>query len=71
MLRIIELSFIERIVRKGKNAGYQHFSPFPTMFSTSSLIRFLKKRESVLNGLQGRYIHVTLIKNTSEKHRRR
>ena len=30
---------LENIVGKGENAGYQHFSPFPTMFSKSLCFR--------------------------------
>ena len=36
MLHNLEKSFsekVENIVGKGENNGYQHFSPFPTMFS--------------------------------------
>ena len=36
---------IEDIVRKGENAGYQHFSPFPTMFTKGFLYRVVKSRD--------------------------
>ena len=31
----------ENIVGKGENAGYQHFFPFPTMFSKGFLYRVI------------------------------
>ena len=34
----------ENIVEKGENAGYQHFFPFPTMFSKASFPDSLKPR---------------------------
>ena len=35
-----ESSLFEKIERKGENDGNQHFSPFPTMFSTLARINF-------------------------------
>ena len=34
---------VENIVGKGENAGYQHFSPFPTMFSKGFILGFVKR----------------------------
>ena len=36
------LGKVENIVVKGENAGYQHFSPFPTMFSKDLFFRVVK-----------------------------
>ena len=33
---------VENIVEKGENAGYQHFSPFPTIFSKGVFSGLLK-----------------------------
>ena len=33
---------VENIVRKGENAGYQHFLLFPTMFSKALCFRVIK-----------------------------
>ena len=30
---VVAFSRDENIAKKGENVGYQHFSPFPTMFS--------------------------------------
>ena len=40
----------ENIVRIGENAGYQHFSPFPTMFSKAFLSRGVKSQNCVVKG---------------------
>ena len=40
------LGKVENIMGKGENADYQHFSPFPKMFSKSFLFRGVKSRES-------------------------
>ena len=39
---------VKRIVGKGENAGYQHFSPFPTMFSGGYFVRVVKRRYCVV-----------------------
>ena len=36
------LDKVENIVEKRENAGYQHFLPFPTMFSKSIFLRVVK-----------------------------
>ena len=36
---------LENIVGKGENAGYQHFSPFPTMFSKGFFLKVFKSRD--------------------------
>ena len=36
------LGRIENIVGKGENAGYQHFSPFPTMFTKGFFLKDIK-----------------------------
>ena len=33
---------VENMVGKGENAGYQHFSPFPTMFSKVFYVKVVK-----------------------------
>ena len=38
----IILGRLENIVRKGENAGYQHFSPFPTKFSNGFSVGVVK-----------------------------
>ena len=43
---------VENIVGKGENAGYQHFSPFSTMFSKG----FYQSRHCVVNSQSRRYI---------------
>ena len=40
----------KNIVGKGENAGYQHFSPFPTMFSKSFLLRVAKSPDFDVKG---------------------
>ena len=46
---IISLSNrVENIVRKGENAGFQHFSHFPTMFSKALFFRIVKSRDCVV-----------------------
>ena len=46
----LKLAFgrIENIVGKGENAGYQHFSPFPTMFSKDFFLSVVKSRDCVV-----------------------
>ena len=39
---------VENIVGKGENAGYQHFSPFPTMFSKAFYFRIVNARDCVV-----------------------
>ena len=39
---------VENIVRKGENAGYQTFSPFPTMFSIGLSVRVVESRDCVV-----------------------
>ena len=39
---------VENIVGEGENAGNQHFSPFPTMFSTNPKFLFLSYIDSVV-----------------------
>ena len=39
---------VENIVVKGENAGYQHFSPFPTLFSKAFILRVVKSRDCVV-----------------------
>ena len=36
------LGWVENIAEKGENAGYQYFSPFPTMFSKGVFFRVVK-----------------------------
>ena len=38
MIRLVSAR-LENIVEKGENAGYQYFSPFPTMYSLQLLLR--------------------------------
>ena len=40
--------WVENIVGKGENAGYQYFSPFPRMFSKGFLFRVAKSRDCVV-----------------------
>ena len=46
---------IVNIVGKGENADYQHFSPFPTMFSKGFLPRVVKSGDCVVKS------HITSI----------
>ena len=39
---------VENNMEKGENAGYQHFSPFPTMFSKGFLSGVVKGQDHVL-----------------------
>ena len=39
---------VEKIVGKGESAGYQHFSPFPTMFSKGVHAKVVKSRDCVV-----------------------
>ena len=43
----------KNIVGKGENAGYQHFSPLPTMFSKGFFFKVVKSRDTVVES----YIH--------------
>ena len=38
MIRLVSAR-LENIVEKGENAGYQYFSPFPTIYSLQLLLR--------------------------------
>ena len=40
----VDLGRVENIVRKGENAGYQHFLLFPQCFPKLSLLELLKVR---------------------------
>ena len=42
------LGMLETILEKGENAGYQHFPPFPRMFSKSSFFRVVKSWDCVV-----------------------
>ena len=42
----------ENIVGKGENAGYQHFFPFPTMFSKAFSFRVVKSQDCVVKDYQ-------------------
>ena len=42
---------LENTVRKGENAGYQHFSPFPTMFLKLFFPGVVKSRDYVVKSL--------------------
>ena len=54
-------------MEKGENAGYQHFSPFPTMFSKRFFLTVVKSRdcESKAFSTQSRLL-TTLIKKNFE-----
>ena len=41
---------VEKIIGKEENAGYQQFSPFPTMFSKDFFLGIVKNRTCVVNG---------------------
>ena len=43
----IRLGRVETIVDKVENAGFQHFSPFPTMFSKSIFLKVVKNHGCV------------------------
>ena len=40
--------WVENIVGKGENAGYQHFLLFPTMFSKSFFPRVVKSQDCMV-----------------------
>ena len=42
---------VENIVGKREYAGYQHFFPFPAMFSKGLLLRVVKIRDCVIKSL--------------------
>ena len=42
------LERVENIAGKGENAGYQHFLPFPTMFSKGFLYRVVESQDCVV-----------------------
>ena len=42
------LGWIENIAGKEENAGYQHFFPFPTMFSTGVFLWVVKTRDCLV-----------------------
>ena len=44
----IFLGWVENIAGKGENAGYQHFPPFPTMFSKGFFFRVVKSWDCVV-----------------------
>ena len=46
----VVLGRVENIVGKGENAGYQHFSPFSTMFSKVFFSRGAISRDFVVKG---------------------
>ena len=39
---------VENTVGKGENAGYQPFSPFPTLFSKAFFLRVVKSLDCVV-----------------------
>ena len=43
---------VENSVGKGENAGYQHFSPYPTLFSKSLFVRVVKSQGCVVRSSQ-------------------
>ena len=45
---IFILGRVENNVKKGENAGYQHFPPFPTMFSEGLLYRVVQSHDCVI-----------------------
>ena len=45
------LDRVENIVGKHENIGYQHFSPFPTMFSKAISFEVVKSRDCVVKSL--------------------
>ena len=44
------LALVENIVRKGENAGYQHFLLIPQCFQKFSFFRVIKSRDCVVTG---------------------
>ena len=44
----VGLEMVENIAGKGENAGYQHFSPLPIMFSKGLLLKVIKGRDCVV-----------------------
>ena len=43
----------ENIGGKGENAGYQHFFPFPAMFSKPVYLRFIKSGNGLVKSSGG------------------
>ena len=50
-MMIALLNRVENTVGKGENAGYQQFSPFPTVFSKAFFLRVVKSRDCVVKSL--------------------
>ena len=52
MAKITEFALdIERtVLGKGENAGYQHFSPFPKLFSKAFFLKGVKSLDDVVQG---------------------
>ena len=59
------LGRVENNVGKGENAGYQHFSPFPTMFSKALCFRVVKSRDRVVKSLFAESVEQDQLKQTS------
>ena len=53
---------VENTVGKEENAGYQHFSSFPTVFSKALFFRFVKSRDCVVRGRGGLNKQATIAK---------
>ena len=49
-LKFVVRTVEKNIVGKGENAGYQHFSPFHTLFSKGLFFRVAKSQDCVVKG---------------------
>ena len=47
-MMIVFFDRVANVLRKGENAGYQHFSPLASMFSKSFLLRVFKSPDFVV-----------------------
>ena len=45
-----DMGWVENIVGKGENAGYQHFLLFPQCFQKAPFFRVVKSRDCVVQG---------------------
>ena len=48
--------WIENVKGKEENAGYQHFSPFPNMFSKAFFLRLVKTQERLNDIVTGIFL---------------
>ena len=60
------MGWVENIAGKGENAGYQHFSPFPTMFSKGFFFRVVKSWDCVVKWHQNKIHFIRPLQHESK-----